>query len=158
MKQVSKKSRSTATVVIIALMGLALFLGLALFSGCNSPSKKVDNAQDEVTEAQEDLMKAKEDFKAEVASFKKETTEKIIANEKIIAGFTSETAVAPKDKKSYLEKQVATFDQKNTELKTRMSNFKEDEKEKWQSFKTEFNYDMTELGTSLRDFTVNNEK
>jgi uncharacterized protein YoxC len=150
MKQVSKKSRSA--VVIIAIIGVALYLG------CNSPSNKVDNAQDEVTEAQEDLIKAKADYREEVANFKKETTEKIMVNEKIIAGFTSETAVALKDKNSYLEKQVATFEQKNSELKTRMNNFKDDEKEKWESFKTEFNYDLTELGTSLRDFTVDNEK
>jgi hypothetical protein len=41
---------------------LIALIGVALFSACTSPSKKVDDAQDEVTEAQEDLIKAKDDY------------------------------------------------------------------------------------------------
>jgi fatty acid desaturase len=38
---------------------LIAWIGVALFSACTSPSKKVEDVQDEVTEAQEDLIKAK---------------------------------------------------------------------------------------------------
>ncbi len=150
MKKSPNKSKSTAV--------LAALIGVAFIVGCNSPSKKLDNAQNEVSDAQEDLMKAQEDYKAEVALYKEETTQKIIENERIIENFSSKAASAPADKKSMMEKQVYSFKEKNEELKMRMSNFQEDEKEKWQSFKTELHSDMTALGTSLKDFTTDDEQ
>lgn len=149
MKKSPNKSKSTAV--------LAALIGVALIVGCNSPTKKLDRAQNEVSEARAELKKAQDDYKAEVALFKEETTQKIIENERIIADFTLKTATATADKKSTMQKQVYSFEQKNAELKMRMNNFQEDEKEKWQSFKAELNHDMTELGGSLRDFTINNE-
>lgn len=149
MKQVIKKSKSALLLITV--------IGVTLLAACTSPSKKVDKAEDEVNEAQEELTRAQDDYRTEVDNFKNQALEKIVANEKVIADFTSETAAAPVNEKSIMETQVATFKEKNTELKARMSNFKEDEKEKWESFKTEFNHDMTLLGTSLRDFTIDNE-
>jgi len=42
-------------------------------------------------------------------------------------------------------------------MKKRIYESKEDNKEKWQLFKTDFNQDMDKLGKSLKDFTVNNK-
>lgn len=63
-----------------------------------------------------------------------------------------------KDLKASYEKQIAVLEEKNSEMKIRMSEYKEDGGEKWQSFKIEFNHDMDELGKSLKDFTVDNER
>lgn len=66
-----------------------------------------------------------------------------------------------KDKKyatADYKKQIAAIELKNAEMKIRMSEYKEDGNEKWESFKREFNHDMDELGHSLNDFTVNNKK
>ena len=150
MKKSPNTSKSTAV--------LAALIGVALIVGCNSPSNKLDEAQNEVSETQEELMKAQDESKTELALFKEETSQKIMANERIIADFNSKIASAPADKKSVMEKKVYSFKEKNAELKIRMSNFQEDEKEKWESFKTELNRDMTQLGAAIKDFTTDDEK
>ncbi len=43
-------------------------------------------------------------------------------------------------------------------MKIKMDNYKEDGKEKWEAFKSEFSHDMDELGSALKDLTVNNVK
>ena len=48
------------------------------------------------------------------------------------------------------------MEKKNSELKTKLANFKEVEQDKWLAFRDEFNRDMNELGKSLKDFTVDN--
>jgi len=42
--------------------------------------------------------------------------------------------------------------------KVKISKYKNDGNEKWESFKREFNYDMDELGQSLKDLGENNVK
>ena len=39
-----------------------------------------------------------------------------------------------------------------------MEDYKADSKENWESFKTEFNHDMDELGNAFRDLTIDNKK
>ena len=66
-----------------------------------------------------------------------------------------------KDKKQakaeYKEK-IAKLEQKNTDMKRRMDDYKSDSQEQWESFQREFNHDMDELGNSLKDLTKNNTK
>ena len=43
-------------------------------------------------------------------------------------------------------------------MKKRLEDYKADSKDKWESFKTEFNHDMDELGSAFKDLTVKNTK
>jgi hypothetical protein len=52
---------------------------------------------------------------------------------------------------------LAELEQKNNELKDKLMEFKEDETTKWKSFKNEFNRDMNDLGSSLKNFTIKNK-
>jgi hypothetical protein len=54
------------------------------------------------------------------------------------------------------EKKLAELEQKDRELKERLTDYKEVENEQWKSFQTEFNTDMKELGKAFSDLTVNN--
>jgi hypothetical protein len=56
------------------------------------------------------------------------------------------------------EKNIATLEEKNNTLKTKMKAYKNDTNADWKSFKTEFNHDMDELGSALKDLTVDNKK
>ena len=40
----------------------------------------------------------------------------------------------------------------------KLDNYKVDASENWESFKREFNHDMSELGDALKDITVDNKK
>jgi len=53
---------------------------------------------------------------------------------------------------------VDELEQKNSDLKKQMDDYKAEGKEKWEKFKTEFGHDMDELGNAFKDFTVKNVK
>ncbi len=51
---------------------------------------------------------------------------------------------------------MAELENKNSDLKKKLSDFKDDDKDKWISFKEEFNHDMDELGLAFKNLTVEN--
>lgn len=149
MKQVAKRTKS--------IFGILTIILLAGLTACNSPSKQVESAEEDVSEAKEELRQAEEDYKIELANFKRESNQQIIENETAIAKFKAQMATSKKELKASYEMQIAAFEQKNAEMKLRMEAYEEDGMDKWQSFKTEFNHDMDELGKSLNDFTIDNK-
>jgi len=42
-------------------------------------------------------------------------------------------------------------------MKKKMDDFRSDNRENWEIFKSEFSRDMEELGSAFRDFTIKNE-
>jgi len=83
MKQIKIKLIFAIITIIIA----------TTFSGCDSPTQKVNTAK-------ENVIQAKEDYKTEVDNFKKESNEKITANEKAIADFRIQIVNAKKEVKT----------------------------------------------------------
>jgi len=62
-------------------------------------------------------------------------------------------------KKSLTNKLLLTKNAfQNQKKKVKISKYKNDGNEKWESFKREFNYDMDKLGQSLKDLGENNVK
>jgi molybdopterin synthase catalytic subunit len=49
---------------------------------------------------------------------------------------------------------LAQIEQQNSDLKKNLADFKEESKEKWDSFKVKFSHDMDNLGKALKAFTV----
>ena len=131
---------------------------LILFVGCNRSTEKVENAEENVLEAKENLAQAEDDYQMEVFNFKVATNEKITANEKLLEDLNKEIKVAKKELKATYQNEITKLEQKNAKMKQRMLDYKEDGNEKWQSFKSEYNHDMDELGRALKEFTVNNKK
>ena len=69
---------------ILALTASAFITGAVVIS-CNTPTQKVENAQENVEVANKDLDKANEEYLADVAAYRKETAERIAANNKSVA-------------------------------------------------------------------------
>ena len=84
--------------------------------------------------------------------------EKIDANEKSIAEFKARIAKEKRENRAKYEKKLAGLEQKNSDMKKKLDEYKEDGKEKWTSFKNEFSHDMDELGKALKGFTVKHNK
>jgi NADH/NAD ratio-sensing transcriptional regulator Rex len=59
---------------------------------------------------------------------------------------------------SEYEKALAELEQKNSEMRKRLSDFNDENQKSWESFKTEFNHDMEKIGKAFKDITVNNVK
>ncbi len=137
---------------------VAVFAVSSLVISCNTPSQKDGIVKDEVVQAREELDKAREEFQAEMTKFKKESNEKISANEKLIADLKAVIKESKQNVKSQSAEQIAAAEKQNHDLKTRLAEFNDDSKEKWQSFKDEFNNDMYELGKSISNVTKDNVK
>lgn len=150
MKTPNTKIRFKLTTIVLT--------SIIVFMGCDSPEKKVTTAKENVIESKENLAQAEEDYKTELANYKKESNEKHIANERAIADFKKQVTTAKKELKESYEKQLVEMEQKNLEIKQRMDTYQDDGKEKWKSFKREYDHDMDELGKSLKDLTIENKK
>jgi hypothetical protein len=135
-----------------------LFATSLVATGCNTPAEKVEHAQENVTEANNDLNKANEAYLADVETYRIETTNKINSNNQSIIDFNARIDGQKKEAKADYRKKVAELETKNSDMKKRMEDYKADSKENWESFKTEFNHDMDELGNAFRDLTIDNKK
>jgi len=147
---------------IFYLAAIIFATGTILIS-CQSSATKVENAEDklqnakdETKEAQSELYKVRNDSIQEYLQFKKESEELIIANEKAIAEFKAKIASMKKESRAKYEKTIAGLEQKNSDLKKKLENYKDDGHDNWISFKNEFNHDMDELGKALKDLVVQN--
>lgn len=145
-----------ATVVLTATV---------ITTSCNTSEQKVKDAKENVADAQQnvinaanDLDNANKEYLADVESYRLTTQQKIDANNKIITDFKVKIKAEKKEVKAEYNKKIEALELKNTAAKKRMDEYKEEGKDKWQSFKREVNHDMDELEKSLNDLTVNNTK
>lgn len=142
----------------ILALAVFTFITATVVSSCNSPSEKVENAETEVVEANKDLEKANDEYSAEVESYRKDIADKVTANEQSIKEFNARIANEKREAKAAYQKKIAELEQKNSDMKKKMDDYKQDGKENWEKFKTEFNRDMDELGKAFKDLTVKNVK
>lgn len=130
----------------------------AVATSCSSPAEKVETAQENVNDANADLAKANQEYLTDIENYRKETAAKIIANDQSIAEFKKRSDLQKKEAKEEYNKKIAALELKNREMQAKMDSYQASGKDKWESFKTEFNHDMEELGKGFNDFTVNNVK
>lgn len=142
---------------ILALAASTLIIG-SIATSCNTPAEKVEKAQTNVQEANQDLEKANDAYKLEIESYRKETADKIAANDKSIADFNLRIENQKQDAKVEYKKQIAELEQKNSDMKKKMDDYKADSKVQWEIFKTEFSHDMDELGKAFKGLTIKNNK
>ncbi len=142
---------------LIFTLSAAILLSGAIFTSCNTAAEKVNKAEDKSIKADEDFNIAKEEYLADIKNFKIETTAKIDANNQMIADFKVKIASSKKDAQIYYQEQIAILEQKNIAMKQKLDAYKESGKDNWESFKTEFNKDMNDLGEAFKNFTVKNE-
>lgn len=135
----------------VAMMGLFL-------TSCSTPSENLERAEQKVTDANENLKQENEDYKKDMEDYKKITAAEIAANEKSIAAFNVRISTLKSEAKKEYEAKISKLNNKNSDLKKKMDDFKTDSKSNWEMFKAEFSHDMGELGTAIKDFTIKNEK
>jgi len=143
------------TILLITSSAL-LFAGM--LTSCYSSAEKVENAQDNVAEANKDLNIANQEYLADIEAYKKEATARIDANNQSIAEFNKRIESKKLDAKIDYQKKIAELDQKNSDLKKKLDNYKADGKDNWEKFKEEFSRDVENIGQAFKDLTVKNVK
>jgi hypothetical protein len=131
----------------MGLSGLLIGITLILLS---APEKGIRNGKKEIFLIQQDSKnKIQSD---EYKAYRAEQEKKIAENKKTIADLRLKKDKVKKENLSEYETKIDKLEQKNNELNKKiMSNYKDEGKEKWDSFKKKFNHDMDELGHSLKD-------
>ena len=142
---------------ILAITVVALITG-TVFTSCNSSADRVDNAEQALIDADKELKEANEAYLLDIENYRMETADKIAANNKSIADFNLRIEKEKKEVKAEYKNQIAELEQKNSDMKKKMDDYKADGKQKWEAFKAEFSHDMDELGKAFTDLTVNNTK
>ncbi len=136
---------------ILTLTAATVMLA-AFLTNCTTSEQKMNKAEQEVADANIALENANEEYLADIEKYRKETAEKIAANEKSIAEFNARIENEKLDAKADYKKKVAKLEQKNSDMKKKMDDYKANGKEKWDTFKSEFSRDMNELGHSITNF------
>jgi len=139
----------------ILLLAVSTMIVGASLTSCSSSAEKVENAEAKVTEANVDLDKANKEYLEEVVQYRVEKAEAIAANEKSIAEFKARIEKDKKGAKADYLNTIAELEKKNTDMKYKMDNYKEEGKEKWVLFRDEFTRDMIELAKAVNEFTTN---
>lgn len=141
---------------LILAMAVIGFASVAMLTSCNNPSQKAENSRTDVVDAQEDLARAQQAYIDDVQNYRLQTAEKITANNQAIADFNARIVMEKKEAKAEYQVKIAELEKKNSDMKKKLDDYRADGKDQWETFKTEFNRDMDQLGVALRDLTVKN--
>ncbi len=129
------------------------FAACALLTSCDSPAQKVENAQENVTDAKSDLLKAQHEYQMDVEQYRAQKIAVISANNRSIEEFNVRIANEKKELRADYTRKIVELESKNSDMKRKLDNYKADRKDDWENFKLEFNKDMDQLGSALKDLT-----
>jgi hypothetical protein len=148
-----------------SILMLAIMAG-AMFTSCKNNAEKEADAVEDVVDANADLDKVNDDINkdavtkandAELQTYKMEANKSISENETRIIELQTAMKNSGNTFDDNYKKSVESLVEKNTALKTRISDYENNQTD-WETFKREFNSDMTGLGQAFKDLTVNNKK
>lgn len=140
--------------ITLALTGI--LVGSMITSCNNSSEKKVENAAEEVDEAQKKLDEAEQHYAEEWEKFRVESEKRIADNENDLTTYREREKTDKEFSRKYRET-IDKLEVKNSEMKEKMHTAKVNAKDNWDEFKREFNHDMDELGTAIRDLGRDNK-
>ena len=133
------------------LTAIVLINGL-LLTGINfAQETKVETAKEKVKQAKLELNDAQTQSDKEWHQFKANAELKIDNNEKSIAEFKVKIKTADEIFKIKYDKKVDSLEQRNSELKKKISEYKYEGKDQWVIFKRGFNHDLKVVGKAIKD-------
>jgi hypothetical protein len=134
-------------ILLAALTGV--LIGTTAISVTNVSGKITRDEKNKIVLVQAD----------EYKTYREDQEKKIKENDKKIAELRAKKDQVKKENVSDYEMKINDLEKKNNDLRKRIAvNYKDQSKEKWESFKKEFNHDMDELGKSLKDLFKDNVK
>ena len=116
----------------------------AVFNSCSGSKENVDQAN-------EDLKVEQAQYEKEWQQFKSDAELKVNDNEQKINELKVKIKTARIDFQLKYDKEVTELEQKNIELKKKISEYKYEGKDKWAQFKQEFNRDIDIVGNAIKN-------
>lgn len=132
-----------------SILILALIAG-TVFTSCKSAAQKEQMAKENVVEAKQDLNDTKISNANDWLTFKAESNATIVGNEQRIAELKVKMNKPGSTFDGLYRTRIEKLEAKNTELKSKLNNYDGNETE-WKTFKNDFNRDMNEIGSNIKD-------
>lgn len=151
--------------IFFLLAATAGLTGLVI-TGCKSNTEKNEDAVENVNDANANLKDVQEEATvdaskkatdAEWQTYKSEMLASINDNEIRIAELKKAFNKPGTTFDSNYSKNIDALQKRNLDLKVRIENYENNQTD-WESFKREFNSDISGLGKAFNDFTLKNKK
>lgn len=137
---------------ILILAAYSAITGLELTS-C-TPSQKVET--ENVSQANPSMEESNQAYLEDVKVYRKEMSDKFNEFDQKLIEFNLKIEELKDDAKADYQKRLEVLEQKNNNLKEKINSYKEEGKEKWDTFKAEFSHDIDELAQAFWDLSTNN--
>jgi len=137
-------------------MAFAAIIMVGIIYSCDSPTKKVEKAQENLSNAEMELDQAQKDSIQDFENFKLESEIRISDNERVIAAYRQRMLIEKNKFKVEDQKRIDEIEQRNINMRKKIAEYKAEGKDKWISFKQEFNHDMDDLGSAIKNLGVKN--
>lgn len=132
-----------------------LLAAVGFLTACNSPEQKMENEQSEVVdESDRELEQANREYLVDMNQYRDEVANRIAANDSTITAFKTQMVNETGDIKTANEKQLAVLEQKNSDMKKKLADYKGEGKEQWETFKTAFDREMNTLGEAFDELST----
>jgi hypothetical protein len=136
---------------IILTFSAIILIAYSALTSCNNSTSKNDNAGNNASDTMNSPNKDTSRYLAEIDTFKKQYADSIAVNEKSINEFNARIANAKKEDREDYNNEINALNQKNSDMKRKLDEYKAGGKADWDKFKTGFNHDMDELGKSIKN-------
>jgi hypothetical protein len=143
---------------IYTLATALLITGTTLVSCKENTENKGEEVEVITNDEGNSLMVKSATQNKEWEAFKVNTDSLINKNDMRIAELKVKMNNTGKAADSTYKNKIAQLEERNAAMKVKIQSYKDDSSQNWDSFKTEFNHDMNELGSALKDLTVDNKK
>lgn len=107
--------------------------------------------------AAQDRVLAQRDSLADYQNFKAEAEANIVKNSHIIADFKVRIMTGRVAMKTMYQRRLNKAEKQNNDMRNRLKQHSEAEAEKRETFKNDWNHDMSRLVNSLNEMTKNNK-
>jgi len=144
--------------VLMLLLALTFFTLNSCSKDSDKDNKELENAQENVQQAKEDLQKARNELNDELIQYRIKVEERLNENTVRLSAMRENSKAFKKALKEQYEKDIAEYEQRNSTLKAKMYDYKDDIKENWETFKLSFNQEMDELGKAISEKAEDNMK
>lgn len=135
----------------------SLFIVIAICS-CSTADNKTGRSELQIITSPAPYDEIDEQYESDFLEYKAQASAKLSDNDYSIIEFKSLIEQKNGNAKQDYDKTIAQLEAKNTELKSNLEDYKEGSRDHWESFKAEFDYDMTELGKAFQEVAANNRR
>lgn len=150
--------KTLLSLSITAFMAISLVSAQAQQADQKSTDARENmrEAKIDMSDAKQDLKIAKEDSLAQLPKFKKDCEAQFKCNDKSISELKSRHLDMTDEEKAAFRNKVEVLEQKNSDLKMRLADYKNDKgREAFNAFKDNFNDDLDRVGNGIKELTIN---